>query len=233
MVRLMRARPRSVSRAESTTEVSDSLRMPTAAALLVGTRSVIFSLSKLMTKSSSLCPATSCSSISRIWPTPWAGYTTYSFVLKVILGAAGLAGSFAFGVSAFAGFAGAASFAVSLAASAAALALFAFSAARLFAAAIRLLAALLGRVPVAFAAASLAGAFASAGFFAAACFAAAFAAGLGALFGFTEALALAVDFAAVFAGAFAAAFGAAALALVAAGLAAALGAALAVLVLAV
>ncbi len=56
--------------------------MPTAAIFAVGTRSVILSLTKLMTNSSSLQPATSCSSIAMIWPTPWAGYTMNSLVLK-------------------------------------------------------------------------------------------------------------------------------------------------------
>ena len=56
--------------------------MPTDAALAVGTRSVILSLTKLMTNSSSFRPATSCSSIETIWPTPCAGYTMNSPVLK-------------------------------------------------------------------------------------------------------------------------------------------------------
>ena len=47
--------------------------MPTAATLAVGTRSIILSLTKLMTNSSSFAPATSCSSMAMIWPTPWAG----------------------------------------------------------------------------------------------------------------------------------------------------------------
>src|SRR5882757_1053526 len=82
MVRLMRARPFSVSSAFLTSEGSDSLRMPTLATLAVGTRSVILSFMKLITKSSSLAPAISCSSMARIWPTPCAGYTTNSLVLK-------------------------------------------------------------------------------------------------------------------------------------------------------
>ena len=49
--------------------------MPTETILAVGTRSVILSLMKLITNNSSLAPAT-------IWPTPWAGYTTNSLVLK-------------------------------------------------------------------------------------------------------------------------------------------------------
>lgn len=44
--------------------------MPTLATLAVGTRSVILSLMKLMTNSSSFAPAISCSSMARIWPTP-------------------------------------------------------------------------------------------------------------------------------------------------------------------
>ena len=70
MVRLMRARPLSVSSARFTIGVSASLRMPTEAIFEVGTRNVILSLTKLMTKSSSRAPATSCSSIAVIWPTP-------------------------------------------------------------------------------------------------------------------------------------------------------------------
>src|SRR6185295_5857840 len=82
MVRLTRARPFSVSNARLTSGASASLRMPTEAILAVGTRNVILSLTKLMTNSSSLQPATSCSSIAMIWPTPWAGYTMNSLVLK-------------------------------------------------------------------------------------------------------------------------------------------------------
>src|SRR5712672_2851812 len=82
MVRLTRARPLSVSSARRTVGPSASLRMPTEAILAVGTRSVILSLTKLMTNSSSLAPATSCSSIATIWPTPWDGYTMNSLVLK-------------------------------------------------------------------------------------------------------------------------------------------------------
>src|SRR6195952_4452709 len=82
MVRLMRARPFRVSSAFLTSAGSDSLRMPTLATLAVGTRSVILSFMKLITNSSSLAPAISWSSIARIWPTPWAGYTTNSLVLK-------------------------------------------------------------------------------------------------------------------------------------------------------
>ncbi len=70
IVRLMRARPLSVSSARFTIGVSASLRMPTEAIFEVGTRNVILSLTKLMTKSSSRAPATSCSSIAVIWPTP-------------------------------------------------------------------------------------------------------------------------------------------------------------------
>ena len=73
IVRLMRARPFNVSSARLTSGGSASLRMPTEAIFAVGTRNVILSLTKLMTKSSSLAPATSCSSIARIWPTPWDG----------------------------------------------------------------------------------------------------------------------------------------------------------------
>src|SRR4051794_19585482 len=82
MVRLMRARPFKVSSARRTSAGSDSLRMPTLATFAVGTRSVILSFMKLITNSSSLAPAISWSSIARIWPTPWAGYTTNSLVLK-------------------------------------------------------------------------------------------------------------------------------------------------------
>ena len=82
MVRLMRARPFSVSSARLTTAGSASLRMPTETIFAVGTRNVILSFTKLMTNSSSLAPAISCSSIAMICPTPWAGYTTNSPVLK-------------------------------------------------------------------------------------------------------------------------------------------------------
>src|ERR1700744_5658845 len=82
IVRLTRARPLRVSSARLTSAGSDSLRMPTLATFAVGTRSVILSFMKLMTNSSSLAPAISCSSIARIWPTPCAGYTTNSLVLK-------------------------------------------------------------------------------------------------------------------------------------------------------
>src|SRR5258706_2427983 len=82
IVRLTRARPFRVSSAFLTSTGSDSLRMPTLATLAVGTRSVILSFMKLITNSSSLAPAISCSSIARIWPTPCAGYTTNSLVLK-------------------------------------------------------------------------------------------------------------------------------------------------------
>ena len=53
--------------------------MPTELALAIGTRSVILSFSKEITNISSRRPATSCSSIEMIRPTPWAGYTTKSF----------------------------------------------------------------------------------------------------------------------------------------------------------
>src|ERR1700704_6065557 len=56
--------------------------MPTLATFAVGTRSVILSFMKLITNNSSLAPAISCSSMARIWPTPCAGYTTNSLVLK-------------------------------------------------------------------------------------------------------------------------------------------------------
>src|ERR1700704_5183714 len=82
IVRLTRARPLRVSSARLTNAGSDSLRMPTLATFAVGTRSVILSFMKLITNSSSLAPAISCSSIARIWPTPCAGYTTNSLVLK-------------------------------------------------------------------------------------------------------------------------------------------------------
>src|SRR5580658_6748915 len=82
IVRLTRARPFRVSSAFFTSTGSDSLRMPTLATFAVGTRSVILSFMKLITNSSSLAPAISCSSMARIWPTPWAGYTTNSLVLK-------------------------------------------------------------------------------------------------------------------------------------------------------
>ena len=73
MVRLMRARPLRVSSAFLTSGGSASLRMPTDTILAVGTRSVILSLMKLMTNSSSFAPAISCSSMATIWPTPCAG----------------------------------------------------------------------------------------------------------------------------------------------------------------
>src|SRR6188768_3263351 len=101
MVRLTRARPLSVSSAFFTSAGSDSLRMPTLATLAVGTRSVILSFMKLMTNSSSLAPAISCSSIARIWPTPWAGYTTNSLVLKPWRWVAGFFGSSTFGATGF------------------------------------------------------------------------------------------------------------------------------------
>src|SRR6266849_2959003 len=82
IVRLTRARPFRVSSARLIRAGSDSLRMPTLATFAVGTRSVILSFMKLITNSSSLAPAISCSSIARIWPTPCAGYTTNSLVLK-------------------------------------------------------------------------------------------------------------------------------------------------------
>src|SRR5882757_4860994 len=53
IVRLTRARPFRVSSARLTSAGSDSLRMPTLATFAVGTRSVILSLMKLITKSSS------------------------------------------------------------------------------------------------------------------------------------------------------------------------------------
>src|SRR3984957_11025561 len=82
IVRLTRARPLRVSSAFFTSTGSDSLRMPTLATFAVGTRSVILSFMKLITNSSSFAPAISCSSMARIWPTPWAGYTTNWWVLK-------------------------------------------------------------------------------------------------------------------------------------------------------
>src|SRR5277367_1089305 len=82
IVRLMRARPVRISSDRRATSGSDSLRMHTPVTFEVGTRRVILSLVKLMTNSSSLKPATSCSSIATIWPTPCAGYTTNSFSLK-------------------------------------------------------------------------------------------------------------------------------------------------------
>ena len=63
----------SVVIAFETTSGEDSVRIPTSAALFVGTRSVILSFSNEITNSSSLMPAISCSSIETIWPTPWAG----------------------------------------------------------------------------------------------------------------------------------------------------------------
>src|ERR1700755_653646 len=62
IVRLTRARPFSVSSARLTRAGSESLRMPTLATLAVGTRKVILSFMKLITKSSSLAPAISSSS---------------------------------------------------------------------------------------------------------------------------------------------------------------------------
>src|SRR6185312_16452590 len=82
IVRLMRARPFSVLSALLTTSGEESLRMPTALAFATGTRSVILSFSKVMTKSSSFVPATSCSSTFKIRPTPCVGYTTWSFDLN-------------------------------------------------------------------------------------------------------------------------------------------------------
>src|ERR1700677_1860522 len=82
IVRLMRARPVRISSDRRATSGSESLRIPTPVTLEVGTRSVILSLVKLMTNSSNLKPATSCSSMATIWPTPCAGYTTNSFSLK-------------------------------------------------------------------------------------------------------------------------------------------------------
>src|ERR1700733_13565384 len=82
IVRLTRARPFKVSSAFFTSAGSDSLRIPTLATFAVGTRSVILSFMKLITNSSSFAPAISCSSMARIWPTPWAGDTTNSGVLK-------------------------------------------------------------------------------------------------------------------------------------------------------
>src|SRR5215510_5606226 len=82
IVRLTRALPRSVSMAFFKVCSSASLRMPTLCDLPVGTRSVILSFSKVMTNSSSEMPAISCSSIPTMRPTPWAGYTIHSLVLK-------------------------------------------------------------------------------------------------------------------------------------------------------
>ncbi len=82
MVRLMRARPFSVLSAFATMSGEESLRMPTAFAFAVGTRKVILSFSNVMTNSSSFMPATSCSSTRAMRPTPWVGYTTWSFALK-------------------------------------------------------------------------------------------------------------------------------------------------------
>src|ERR1700761_2768611 len=82
MVRLMRARPFRVLRAPATTSGDDSLRMPTVLAFMVGTRRVILSFSNSMMNSSSLRPATSFSSMPATLPTPWVGYTTWSFILN-------------------------------------------------------------------------------------------------------------------------------------------------------
>ena len=49
---------------------SEILRIPTPVTFDVGTRNVSLSFEKLMTNSSSLNPATSCSSIETICPTP-------------------------------------------------------------------------------------------------------------------------------------------------------------------
>ena len=73
IVPLTRARPLRVSIAFLTTGSSESLRMPTLASLPVGTRSVSFSFSKLITNNSSAMPAISCSSMPTILPTPWTG----------------------------------------------------------------------------------------------------------------------------------------------------------------
>ena len=79
---LIRARPCNASRARLTSWPSASLRIPTDAILSVGTRSLILSLAKFITRNSSSVPAISCSSIDTICPTPWAGYTTNSPILK-------------------------------------------------------------------------------------------------------------------------------------------------------
>src|SRR6476620_5386872 len=85
MVRLTRALPLSVPSAFLTILSSDSLRMPTVSSLPVGTLSVILSFSKLITNSSRVAPAISCSSMLTMRPTPWAGYTIYSLVRKPCL----------------------------------------------------------------------------------------------------------------------------------------------------
>jgi len=66
MVRLTRARPVTTSSAFFTVTGSASLRRPALFAFATGTRRVILSFSKLTTISSSLWPATSCSSIASI-----------------------------------------------------------------------------------------------------------------------------------------------------------------------
>ena len=73
MVRLTRARPLRVSMAFLTRGLLGELAHADARDLPVGTRSVILSFSKLITKSSSEMPAISCSSMPTMRPTPCAG----------------------------------------------------------------------------------------------------------------------------------------------------------------
>src|SRR3979409_468426 len=82
MARVIRARPVNVSSARLISGSSDSLRMPADTILFVGTRRVKLCLTKLITKSSSLRPAISWTSIDTISPTPWAGYTMDSPILN-------------------------------------------------------------------------------------------------------------------------------------------------------
>ena len=66
IVRLIRARPVSVSSDFFAVSGSASLRIAPLSTFGSGTFRVILSLTKLMTKSSSLKPATSCSSMAMI-----------------------------------------------------------------------------------------------------------------------------------------------------------------------
>ena len=73
MARFTRALPFSVSSARSTRSGEASERIPISVARAVGTRRVILSFSNEITNISSLRPATSCSSMDTMRPTPWAG----------------------------------------------------------------------------------------------------------------------------------------------------------------
>ena len=82
MVRLMRARPLSVSNDCLTRAGPASLRRPALAALLVGTRKVMRFSSKVTVITWREIPATFTSSMPWTVPTPWVGYTTMSPVRK-------------------------------------------------------------------------------------------------------------------------------------------------------